>query len=182
VSTVSSINVQEQLSLRIDQGISYQLDDIVGKVERIAKKFEIQTVKEKSPIKNVVTAATEPITSLEVIKNFIRYQVGRKNASKIWKLESKESENKVSLFADAVVRDLNSLSNNCKTIIDSIEVSISKGLEDGNLSDFEKDRLKTLKEHLQTNKSIVIQSLHLRLARLYLGYLSREHTALTRNS
>ncbi len=180
MSTVSSINAQEQLALRIDQGISQQLDDVIGKVERIAKKFKIQKVKEKSPIKNVVAAATEPVTSLEVIKNFIRYQVGRKNASKIWKIKESEKD-KNSVFADAVVNDLDGLANNCKRIIDSIEADISKSLEDENLSDIEKDRLNALKEYLQVNKNTVIQSLHLRLARLYLGYLSREHTALTKN-
>lgn len=179
MSTVSSINAQEQLALRIDQGISQQLDDVIGKVERIAKKFKIQDIKEKSPIKNVVAAATEPVTSLEVIKNFIRYQVGRKNASQIWKI--KESENKNSVFADAVVNDLDGLANNCKRIIDFIETDISKSLEDKNLPDMEKDRLNALKEYLQANKNTVIQSLHLRLARLYLGYLSREHTALAKN-
>jgi len=180
VSTVSSINVQEQLSLRIDQGISYQLDDIVGKVERIAKKFDIQKVKEKSPIKNVVAAATEPITSLEVIKNFIRYQVGRKNASEIWKLKVEENENKIKLFTDAIVGDLDSLATNCKRIIDAIEKDISKNLAANGLADIEKERLNNLQEYLQSNKSAVIRSLHLRLARLYLGYLSREHTALVK--
>ncbi len=178
MSTISSFNVQEQLALRIDQGISQQLDDIIGKIRDIAKKFEIKKINERSPIKNVVAAATETTTSLEVIKNFIRYQAGRKNASEIWKLRNSENTN--SLFADAVVSDLNSLANNSKKIIDLIESIISKKLEDENISENEANRLKALNQYLQANKSVVIQTIHLRLARLYLGYLSREHTALVK--
>lgn len=174
----SSINVQEQLALRIDQGVSQQLDDVVLKVRSISKKFKIEEINERSPIKNVVTAATESVTSLEVIKNFIRYQAGRKTASEIWKL--KDPENAKSLFADEVVNNLNSLANNCKAILDAIESSISDSLEVEDISKIEKDRLKALDQYLQANKSTIIQSLHLRLTRLYLGYLSREHTALVK--
>lgn len=178
MSKLSSINLQEQLALRIDQGVSQQLDDVVLKVRTISKKFKIEKVNERSPIKNVVTAATEPITSLEVIKNFIRYQAGRKNASEIWKL--KDPENANSLFADEVVTNLNSLANNCKAILDAIEDSISKSLESEDILEFEMERLKALDQYLQANKDMILQSTHLRLARLYLGYLSREHTALVK--
>lgn len=173
-----SINIQEQLALRIDQGVSQQLDDVVLKVRTISKKFKIEKVNERSPIKNVVTAATEPITSLEVIKNFIRYQAGRKNASEIWKLKDPGDTN--SLFADEVVNNLNSLANNCKAILDTLEASISKNLEAEDISEVEIERLKALDQYLQANKGMILQSTHLRLARLYLGYLSREHTALVK--
>lgn len=178
MSKLSSTNIQEQLALRIDKGISQQLDEVLLKVRTISKKFKIEKVKERSPIKNVVVAATEPITSLEVIKNFIRYQAGRKTASEIWKL--KDPENANSLFADEVVNSLNSLANNCKNILDLIEARISERLEDEDISETEVDRLKALNQHLQDNKSNITQFIHLRLARLYLGYLSREHTALVK--
>jgi hypothetical protein len=178
MSKLSSINIQEQIALRIDQGISQQLDDVVLKVRAISKKFKIEKIDERSPIKNVVTAATESITSLEVIKNFIRYQAGRKNASDIWKL--KDPENVNSLFADEVVNNLNSLANNCKAVLDVIEVNISKSLEAEDISELEIERLKALEQYLQANKGMILHSTHLRLARLYLGYLSREHTALVK--
>jgi len=178
MSKLHSINVQEQLALRVDRGVSQQLDDVILKVRTTAQKFKIGEIDERSPIKNVVTAATEPVTSLEVIKNFIRYQAGRKNASEIWKL--KDPENASSLFADEVVNNLDSLANNCKSILDAIEISISQKLEDENISQIEKERLNVLNQYLMSNKSEITQSIHLRLARLYLGYLSREHTAIVK--
>ena len=181
-----SIGLEEQLILRIDQELRNQLDDIITKMQTLAHKFDIKRVKERSPFKNVLTVATDPTSSLEVIKNYIRYQAGRKEASKVWKLEETENGKK-QVFADAVVQQINDLSENFQKIFDSINDSLEEEMQflkeetknRGNQEFFKKqENLELLKNHLQANKQRLKQSIHLNLAQLYLGYLSREHTAL----
>jgi hypothetical protein len=82
---ILDLSLQEQLELRIEREISNQMDAIIEKVNRIAKKFSIAKQDKKSPFKNVLAVATDSSSSLEVIKNYIRYQIGRKDSSPIWK-------------------------------------------------------------------------------------------------
>ena len=87
MANISTISLEEQLTLRIDRGLKEQLDNIITTMQKIANKFNIKQVKERSPFKNLLSVATEPTSSLEVIKNYIRYQAGRKESSKVWKIE-----------------------------------------------------------------------------------------------
>ncbi|MBD6615637.1 hypothetical protein FNW02_07255 [Komarekiella sp. 'clone 1'] len=188
MSQISVIDLEQQLTLRINNELSKQLDDIIEKMQAIAKKFDIKQVKERSPIKNVLTTATDPTSSLEVIKNFIRYQASRKDASQIWKLEINENQQK-ERFPNAVIKQIDDLTININNIFKSINMSIDKELkpflsEDGknsmnpNLSQNQREKLEALKLYIENNKSLLAKSIHLKLAQLYLGYLSREHTAL----
>lgn len=184
--TGSNIGLEEQLILRIDQEFRNQMDDVITKMQTLAQKFDIKQVKERSPFKNVLSVATDPTSSLEVIKNYIRYQAGRKDSSRVWKLEKTENGKK-QVFADAVVQQLNELSGNFQNIFSSINDSLAQEIqfikEDGerrkNQELFnKKEILELLKKHLQANEQRLRKSIHLSLAQLYLGYLSREHTAL----
>lgn len=173
------ISLEEQLALRINRELSQHLDDVILKVQRSAKKFSIQEVKERSPFRNTLAVATEMPTSLEVIKNFIRYQAGRTQSNRIWIQKSQKDSQK--RFADEVVDQLNSLAETCKLILDSVELSISKELQEKDSIPIPEERLKNLQDlqkYIFDNKQILIQSVHLKLVQLYLGYLSREHTAL----
>jgi len=153
--------LREQLALRLEREISNQMDELIGKkVIPIAKKFSIATKDKKSPFRNVLAVATESSSSLEVIKNYIRYQVGRKESSAIWKT-STDNE----LFAKAVVNDLNNLSQDAHQIVERLRRVISKG-----------DSLEPYLEDNQ-NREKLEKNIHLKLAQLYLGYLAREHTA-----
>lgn len=152
--------LQEQLALRIERQISYQMDEILFKIQNIAKKFAIASKDKKSPFRNVVAVATDSSSSLEVIKNYIRYQVGRSSSSPIWKTST---DNK--LFATAVVEDINSLSENAQKILTSIRKEIP------NSNDLSPYLDKT------QNQEQMKKYLHLKLTQLYLGYLAREHTA-----
>ncbi|MBE9122520.1 hypothetical protein IQ269_17370 [Tychonema sp. LEGE 07199] len=232
MKTSYSIGLEEQLTLRLETEIRRELDDIIIKMQRIALEFKIEQVKERSPFKNVLVVATETTSSLEVIKNYIRYQVGRQQSSKIWKLERTDNGKK-QIFADAVVLQINELANNFQKIIDSINKSldeeidlllveeirslsddkidsilskdiepelkkklellkqdsakiesmnlIKKYIQDNEDGSTRRKNLEALKKHLQASEQNVRQSVHLNLARLYLGYLSREHTALLGN-
>jgi len=153
---------QEQLSLRTELEISKQMDSIISeKIVSIAKDFSIAEKDRKSPFKNVLAAATESGASLEVIKNYIRYQVGRSNSSPIWKTSNNEK-----LFATKVVEHLDALNQDAKEIVQRVRRAILKE--------------SPLQPYLdnQQNREQLEKDIHLKLAQLYLGYLAREHTAL----
>jgi hypothetical protein len=151
-------NSKEQFILRVNQEVSAQLDKIIEKMQTLAENFSIQEDTAKSPFKNVLSVSTDLSTSLEVIKNFIRYQVGRQGASDVWKKKG---------FANALVQDIDSLSGDA----DAILARIKQSCHDENSSE------KAVKQYIEQNTGEIIRSLHLQLAQLYLGYLSREHTA-----
>lgn len=185
---ISVIDIEQQLTLRIENELSKQLDDIILKMQKMAKNFNIKQVRERSPLKNVLTTATDPTSSLEVIKNFIRYQASRKDASQIWKLEFIEKGQK-ELFVNAVVRQIDNLTSNVDAIFNSIHTSIDKELKpfilkDGEqlinplLGENQRKNLEAIKLYLENNKIGLSKNIHLKLTQLYLGYLSREHTAL----
>jgi hypothetical protein len=179
----STIGLEEQLQLRIDKEFRSQLDDVITEMQKVAKKFDISQTKEKSPFKNILAASTEPMSSLEATKNLIRYQVGRKESSKVWKLVLTENGKK-QFFAEAVVQQLDGLSENCKTIFATIQTELEKEIESlnednsRNENNSRKEELELLLERLKKNKASLQKTVHLNLAQLYLGYLSREHTAL----
>lgn len=156
------IFLEEQLKFRIQKAMSEQMDNVIDKVIKIAKKFSIANQNEKSPFRNVLSVATESGTSIEIIKNFIKYQVGRKGSSEIWKIK-KEQE----LFAIAVVNDIHSLLNEDTTIIiDNLRRNIKKN-----------NSLNSYVDNPNNQKELK-KKIHLNLTQLYLGYLAREHTAL----
>lgn len=137
------------------------MDEIIQEIQKIAKEFSIAQKDKKSPFRNVLAAASETGTSLEAIKNYIRYQVGRSSSSPIWK-EKKNQK----LFASAVIEQIDSLLGKAEDILHKIRKNTSKGnLVNDYLEDSE-------------NREQYKQNLHLKLTQLYLGYLAREHTAL----
>lgn len=152
--------LKEQLWLRVEREIREQMDDVIGKVLGVSKKFSIANKDKKSPFRNVLAVATDSSSSLEVIKNYIRYQVGRSGSSPIW-TTAKDKE----LFATAVVNDLNNLSQDAQLIVQRLRRAIPKG--------------NSLEPYLENNQNRekLKKDIHLKLAQLYLGYLAREHTA-----
>jgi hypothetical protein len=157
--TISGVGVDEQLTFKIDQEISLQMDVILCKMQQMARDFKISEADKKSPFKNILSVAVEPLSSLEIIKTYIRYQVGRQGASPIWK----KSINK-KLFAAAVVEQIDDLSEDAQVILEKV------------ISSFAENH--PLVCHIEQVRETLTKTLHLRLAQLYLGYLSREHTAL----
>jgi hypothetical protein len=158
---ILDLSLEEQLELRIEREISNQMDEIIKNVNSLAKKFSIDSEDKKSPFKNVLAVATDTSSSLEVIKNYIRYQVGRKDASPIWK-----SGNKQELFAMALVKELENLNEEVKKILQRLRKAIPKS--------------NPLESYLtdSQNRERIERKIHLKIAQLYLGYLAREHTAM----
>jgi hypothetical protein len=155
---------KEQLNFMIEVEIGQKMDDIIINIKETAKKFEIAQKDKKSPFRNVLAVSVETKTSIEIIKNYIRYQVGRSGSSPIWK-DKKNDE----IFAKVIVTEVDNLLNTAKEIIQNLKKSIKKGSD--------------LESYLLPEKEDKItKDIHLRLAQLYLGYLAREHTALVGES
>lgn len=169
----TSIELEQQLVLRLDREAKKHWDGIIEKMQEMANNFDIKEIEEKSPFRNVLNVATEANSSLEVIKNFIRYQVGRQGSNKIWKTTKNKQ-----LFADAVVVQIDDLLKYSQEMVEAIAKDINEKMEGFPEKSTEKQLLLNLKERLEKNRTDLIRSQHLKLTQLYLGYLSREHTAL----
>lgn len=163
-----SIKLKDRLALRVDREIGIQMDTMIEKVIVLARKYRLGEEEKtensaNSPFKNVLNVSVEPSSSLEVIKNFIRYQTGRKGASKIWGKQG---------FADALVTDLDRLSQDVSEILARIKAGYVT-----NSSGEETPSKHSLVEYIDGNSLAIQRALHLQLVQLYLGYLSREHIA-----
>lgn len=122
MTTTSSIQLKDQLALRIENEVRQQMDDILGNIKQIAEKYGIADKDKKSPFRNVLAVSVEPSSSLEIIKNYIRYQVGRGgNASPIWSLKKDDN-----LFAKELVDALDNLSKDVDAILTRVEISLGK--------------------------------------------------------
>ncbi|NEP77560.1 MAG: hypothetical protein F6K17_18230 [Okeania sp. SIO3C4] len=155
-------NLEAQLILRTELEISQKMDEVIKEIQKIAEEFSIAQKDKKSPFRNVLATATESGTSLEAIKNYIRYQVGRSGSSPIWKEEKNQK-----LFASAVVEHINGLLN------ETTEDILRKIKKNTSVKNPLNDYLENKENSEQYKKN-----LHLKLTQLYLGYLAREHTAL----
>lgn len=158
----SDIGIEEKLIFKIEQEISFRMDLILKNMQKMALEFEISEADKKSPFKNVLGVAIETQSSLEIIKTYVRYQVGRQGSSPIWKKNIKGKT-----FATAVVEQIDGLAEDAQVILEKV---ISSSTKDNPLI-----------THIEENKSELIMKIHLKLTQLYLGYLSREHTALVGN-
>lgn len=153
--------IKEQLTLLIEREVRYQLDSIIQKMQKSAQKYDIgQQSDKRSPLRNILVAATDRTASLEVIKNTIRYQIGRREGSDVWKIERDGSR-----FGEIVIQELDGLREDVEEILSRIEASLQPD--------------SPVKTYLSSDdRQREVQDLHLKLAQLYLGYLVREHTAL----
>ncbi|MEO1396111.1 MAG: hypothetical protein AAFV90_24700 [Cyanobacteria bacterium J06634_5] len=175
--TSSSIQVEDQLALRIEKEVRQQMDSILENIHKLSTEYKIADEKEKSPFRNVLAVAVESSSSLEIIKNYIRYQVGRSGGSRIW---SSRGGPEQKLFAQELVNALDNLSKDVGQIFSRINASLSKlSSEDLSESPEPSSECQTLLTYLgdENNQKVLKRSLHLELAQLYLGYLAREHTA-----
>ncbi|MBD2194837.1 MULTISPECIES: hypothetical protein [Calothrix] len=153
--------LQHQLEFRIQKAIAEQMDDVIGKIQELSKKFSIGTKDKKSPFRNVLSVAISSTSSLEEIKVFIRTQIGRSGASPIWSTKIGNE-----LFATALVNEIDSLKADTSNIVRNLRSSIPKNNPLNNYVDN------------PDNQKELTQKIHLKLTQLYLGYLAREHTAL----
>lgn len=153
----SGINLETRLTLKLDKEIESQLETIIPQMQGIATEFEIDKADKKSPFRNILSFSLET-SSLEAIKTQIRYQIGRSESSRVWKIKKTRG-----VFAAVIADKLGELIEDAKNVLNRIKNNLE-----------EKD---ALKEYIKARESLLEQEIHLKLTRLYLGYLAREHTA-----
>lgn len=169
--------VKEQLTLLIERELRYQLDEILQRMQQMAKDFNIGGQGDKrSPLRNLLVTATDRTASLEVIKNYIEYQTARsEDIGKILKVSLNGKK-----FGAALVAALDELEQDANAILNNIESSLkphntsARSEQTGDASNANHPVIKYLNEE----RSREVIDLHLKLVQLYLGYLVREHTAL----
>ena len=136
--------IEKQKILMMEREIGLQMEKLIPKMQEIARGYNLRN--EKSPFRNVLNVATEPGSGIEVTKNYIRYQLGRSGANRMWSDTSGGDKN----FAVALVDEIDALSKNAEEIVKTMGEDPHNGSG--------KDRL---------------QQVHLRLMQLYLGNLAR---------
>ena len=104
----------QQKILVMEQKISLQMEELIPEMQEMADSYKLRN--ERSPFRNVLNVATDPASGIEETKNFIRYQLGRSGASRMW---SNTSDGK-GKFAVALVAEIDKLGQVSKTIVESM--------------------------------------------------------------
>ena len=144
---------EQQKILLMEQRIGLEMETIIPDMQEMADNYKLGDVSERSPFRNVLDVATDPGSGIEVTKNFIRYQLGRRGANRMWG-NTFDGKN----FAVALVSEIDALREVAKTIVDKM-----------------KKRLKTELDDLW------LQRVHRRLMQLYLGNLVRYQAYLSKD-
>ena len=134
---------EQQRILLMDQEIGQHMEKLIPEMQKMAKNYDLRN--ERSPFRNVLDVATDPGSGIEVTKNFIRYQLGRSGANRIWS-NTFNGKN----FAVALVDKIDALREVSKTVVEKMNERLKTELDDAWL-----------------------QRVHLRLMQLYLGNLVR---------
>lgn len=135
--------LSQQTILAMEHEIGLEMENLIPKMQKMARKYDLRN--EPAPFRNVLDVATDPAGSIEVTKNFIRYQLGRSGANRIWR-DTVDGKN----FAVALVGEIDALRTVSKTIVKKMNARLKNELDDSWL-----------------------QRVHKRLMQLYLGNLVR---------
>ena len=135
--------LSQQTILAMEHEIGLEMENLIPKMQKMAKNYDLRN--ERSPFRNVLDVATDPASGIEVTTNFIRYQLGRSGANRIWS-NTFEGKN----FAVALVEKIQGLRGVSKTIVENMGKRLDTELDDSWL-----------------------QRVHKRLMQLYLGNLVR---------
>ena len=133
----------QQKILLMEREIGLQMENLIPEMQKMARNYDLRN--ERSPFRNVLDVATDPGSGIEVTKNFIRYQLGRSGANRIWG-NTFDGKN----FAVALVDKIDALREVSKTIVEKMNIRLKAELDD-----------------------TWLQSVHQRLMQLYLGNLVR---------
>ncbi len=134
---------EQQKVLLMEREIGLQMEKLIPEMQKMAKNYDLRN--ERSPFRNVLDVATDPASGIEVTKNFIRYQLGRSGANRIWS-DTFDGKN----FAVALVEEIDALRDVSKTVVGKMNKRLKTELDDSWL-----------------------RRVHQRLMQLYLGNLVR---------
>lgn len=143
-----------RLGLLLDQEITKRLDDLVRHARAAVEKLQGNTKLEKSQLRNLLNVAVES-RSVEVVINFIRYQIARSGAA--W------GQNKDD-FGHTVISDLRAtIAPMAKEVTEKVLQEIARtATGDGGMA--------VDQAELQRRATITMMQ-------RYLGYLNRAFTA-----
>ncbi|MEW6212952.1 MAG: hypothetical protein AB1631_31805 [Acidobacteriota bacterium] len=147
---------EAHLALQIDYFIGKHKGELINDLQGLADSYDIGKVFERAPLKNVMSVANEANSDPEEVVNFIRYQLGRSTRNEIWSRQSKGNQPK-KVFAEELATRIENLSKMSDKIAEGVEKIVSAKPPD---------------------RDYVHDYVHIKLIRLYLGYLSRYHTYL----
>lgn len=142
MSQTGQVSDQQKILL-MEQEIGLRMETLIPDMQEMVKGYNLQN--ERSPFRNVLNVATEPGSGIEVTKNFIRYQLGRSGANRIWS-DTSEGEK----FAVALVSKIDKLREVSVAIVEIMAKRLNTELDESWL-----------------------QRVHQRLMQLYLGNLVR---------
>ncbi len=134
----------------MEKEIGLRMEVLIPKMQKMAKDYNLR--EEHSPFRNVLNVATDAAGGIEVTQNFIRYQLGRSGANRIW--SSTVGGKK---FAVALVEAIEGLRDEAKIVVERMGAHLDTKLDDAWL-----------------------QRVHVRLMQLYLGNLVRYQVFLAK--
>lgn len=137
------------LRLKIRRLIAERKGEIIRNLKGLADDYGIGEVFERSPLRNVMTVATDAEADPDEVVEFIHYQLGRSTRNEIWTRPPNEPGKGHKFFAEELVKKLTQLAATADGILEKVGKDSSMRVE-----------------------------VHLELIRLYLGYLGRYHTYL----
>lgn len=144
MSQTDKNTTERQTNLKIEREIGLQMEEIIPNMQEFADSYNLSN--ERSPFRNVLNVATDPGSGIEVTKNYIRYQLGRRGANRMWQ----DTAGGDTTFATALVEKIDALATDAETILKSVATDPEKELDEKQ-----------------------IQKVHLKLMQLYLGNLAR---------
>lgn len=137
-------HIPEQLTtVLMEKEIGLRMEVLIPKMQKMAKDYNLR--EERSPFRNVLNVSTDAAGGIEVTQNFIRYQLGRSGANRIW--SSTVGGKK---FAVALVEAIESLRDEAKIVVERMGARLDTKLDD-----------------------TWLHRVHVRLMQLYLGNLVR---------
>ena len=101
---------EQQKILLMEREIGLRMEKLIPEMQKMAEGYNLRN--ERSPFRNVLNVATEPGSGIEVTKNFIRYQLGRSGANRMWS-DTSDGKN----FAVALVDEIDGLGKEAEAVV-----------------------------------------------------------------
>ena len=133
-----------RMQLALERAIDRQLDEVVRTAGRTVSLLHDDRAMRENQIRNVVDVALAT-QSLDVVTNFIRYQMGRSGGNQAWLHNN---------FGQKVVQDLENSEGVVQRLLATVTEEVHRQVQ-------------------EADEAEVRHEAQLRLVRLYLGYLNR---------
>jgi hypothetical protein len=133
-----------RMQLALKRAIDRQLDEVVRTAGRTVSLLHDDRAMRENQMRNVVDVALST-QSLDVVTNFIRYQIGRSGGSQAWLHNN---------FGQRVVQELESPEGVVHRLLTTVTAEVHRQVQEADEAEIKREA-------------------QLRLVRLYLGYLNR---------